>query len=219
MAPDMRKAAFIDRDGVINAEHHHVFRVADFHVLPGVVAGLRTLSEQGYALVVVTNQAGIAKGLYSEDDYAQLTQHMRRLFSAEGIEFSGVFHCPHHPQGQVARFAVSCRCRKPEPGMLLQAATELGLNLAQSVLVGDKHSDTLAGQAAGLRYTVLVESGHALPDVHETRTWADHRCAGLAEAASWLCSQDTVVTAPLSSPVLGQITTTRAVSPSKALTP
>jgi D-glycero-D-manno-heptose 1,7-bisphosphate phosphatase len=193
----MRKAAFIDRDGVINAERHHVFRVSDFHVLPGVVEGLRTLSEHGFALVVVTNQAGIAKGLYSEDDYAQLTQHMRHLFTTEGIDFSGVYHCPHHPQGRVTRYAVPCRCRKPEPGLLLQAANDLGLDLARSVMVGDKHSDTRAGQAAGLRYTVLVESGHALPPAHETRHWADYRCAGLAEAASWLCAQDSEVTTPL----------------------
>ncbi len=182
-----RRAAFIDRDGVINAELDYVYRVEDFHVLPGAVAGLRQFAELGYALVVVTNQAGIAKGRYSEADYALLTAHMRELLRRQGVEFAGVYHCPHHPDGSVARYAVPCACRKPAPGLLLQAATDLGLDLARSVLVGDKISDTQAGRAAGVRWTVLVESGHRLPA--DALTHADHRCADLAEAAAWVAEQ------------------------------
>jgi D-glycero-D-manno-heptose 1,7-bisphosphate phosphatase len=185
MAAEARPAAFIDRDGVINAELNYVGRAEDFHVLPGVVSGLRRLAGCGYALVVVTNQAGIAKGKYSEEDFEQLTQHMRALFAAEGIVFAGVYHCPHHPQGSVARFAVECDCRKPAPGMLLRAARELNLDLAHSVLVGDKIGDVQAGRAAGVRTAVLVESGHALPA--DALNYADHRCADLADAALWLC--------------------------------
>lgn len=187
MAVELRPAAFIDRDGVINAERHHVFRIADFEILPGVVQGLRQLAAHGYALVVVTNQAGIAKGKYGPADFDLLTAHMCALFARDGVQFAGVYHCPHHPQGSVPAYARDCTCRKPAPGMLLQAAAELGLDLQCSVLVGDKPSDTAAGRAAGVRRTVLVESGHTLPA--DTAALADHRCAGLAEAADWLCSR------------------------------
>ncbi|MDE2083186.1 MAG: D-glycero-beta-D-manno-heptose 1,7-bisphosphate 7-phosphatase [Burkholderiales bacterium] len=182
----LRPAAFIDRDGVINAELDYVWRIEDFHVLPGVVDGLRQLARCGYALVVVTNQAGIAKGRYDEAAYQRLTAHLRVLFAAQGVVFDGVYHCPHHPQGTVAAYTRACDCRKPAPGLLLRAARELGLDLARSVLVGDKTTDTQAGRAAGLRRTVLVESGHALPA--DALAHADHRCADLAAAARWLCA-------------------------------
>lgn len=180
-----RAAAFIDRDGVINTELNYVHRREDFELLPGVVDGLQRLSSHGWALVVVTNQAGIAKGLYDEAAFASLTTHMCDLLAHQGVELAGVYHCPHHPRGTVPAFAVACDCRKPAPGMLLRAARELNLDLANSVLVGDKPSDTAAGRAAGVALTVLVESGHTLPT--DTQALADHRCAGLLEAAKWLC--------------------------------
>ncbi len=188
MVARTRPAAFIDRDGVINADLDHVHHAKDFHVLPGVVQGLRQLADHGYALVVITNQAGIAKGMYTEAEYAVLTKHMCDLFACQGIALAGVYHCPHHPQGSVPAYAIACDCRKPAPGMLLRAAAELGLDLSQSVLVGDKLSDAAAGRAAGVRWTVLVESGHRLPD--ETSTVADHRCADLAQATAWVCTRN-----------------------------
>lgn len=179
-----RRAAFIDRDGVINAELAYVFRIEDFHLLPGAVCGLRQLAELGYALVVVTNQAGIAKGYFGEADYDGLTRHMRKLLAGMGVELAGVYHCPHHPNGTVARYAVACGCRKPAPGMLLRAAAELGLDLAHSVMIGDKPSDTEAGRTAGVWLTVLVESGHRLPV--DALQYADCRCADLTAAAAWI---------------------------------
>jgi D-glycero-D-manno-heptose 1,7-bisphosphate phosphatase len=187
-AEDLRPAAFIDRDGVINAELGYVCRIADFHVLPGVVEGLRRLASAGFALVVITNQAGIAKGRYDEAAYQTLTHHMRAMFAGQGITFDGIYHCPHHPQGTVPAYTRACDCRKPAPGMLLRAARDLGLDLARSVLVGDKPSDTQAGRAAGLRWNVLVESGHRLPA--DALQHADHRCADLDTAATWLCQAE-----------------------------
>lgn len=198
MAPELRPAAFIDRDGVINAELDYVYRTEDFLVLPGVEDGLRLLATLGYALVVVTNQAGIAKGKYGAADYERLKAHMRQLFAARGIQLQGIYHCPHHPHGNVVPYAVDCTCRKPAPGMLLTAARELGLDLARSVMVGDKISDTQAGRAAGVRATVLVESGHALPA--EALSFADHRCADLAAAARWLQSLPTAPGASTKNP-------------------
>jgi D-glycero-D-manno-heptose 1,7-bisphosphate phosphatase len=176
-------AAFIDRDGVINADLGHVVQIEDFHLLPGAAAGLSRLSAAGYRLVVVTNQAGIAKGLYDEADYQRLTAHMRRILAGQGVGLAAVYHCPHHPAGVVEDLAVACACRKPAPGLLLRAASELGLDLASSVLVGDKLSDVGAAHAAGVPVAVLVESGHPLPE-HVPDVAA--RCADLEAAADWI---------------------------------
>lgn len=180
----LRPAAFIDRDGVINEEREYVSRVEDFHLLPGAVPGLARLRDAGFALVVVTNQAGIARGLYGEADFERLTAHMLERLSAQGIEIAGVYHCPHHPTGGIGPYRVDCACRKPQPGMLLDAARDLGLSLADSVLVGDKTSDIEAGRRAGLSRCVLVESGHALSAAE--RQTADACVADLAAAARWL---------------------------------
>jgi len=156
-----RAAAFIDRDGVINVEHNYVHRIEDFELIDGVAEGLQALAAAGYDLIVITNQAGIARGFYTEADMERLHAHMRSELVARGVRIDAIYHCPHHPQGTVAAYAVSCDCRKPAPGMLLQAARERGIDLSQSVLVGDKISDIEAGRAAGVMLAVLVRSGHA----------------------------------------------------------
>jgi len=184
---EARRAAFIDRDGVINAELNYVHRIEDFHVLPGVYDGLRKLVRAGFALVVVTNQAGIAKGFYDARAFEQLTEHMRATLAAEGITLEAVYHCPHHLAGSVAAYAVDCDCRKPAPGMLLRAAREHKLDLARSVMIGDKVSDTQAGRSAGVALTVLVASGHDLPA--DALAHADHTCTDLAAAADWVTHQ------------------------------
>lgn len=178
------KAAFIDRDGVINEERGHVHRDEDFFLLPGVVDGLNLLQKAGYALVVVTNQAGIAKGLYDEARFQGLSAYMCDLLANEGVRLAGIYHCPHHPEGIVERYRCDCDCRKPRPGMLLHAAYDLGLVLSESVLVGDKVSDISAGRAAGLDCCVLVRSGHAvtLADVQA----ADCCVSDLSAAARWI---------------------------------
>jgi D-glycero-D-manno-heptose 1,7-bisphosphate phosphatase len=188
----LQRAAFIDRDGVVNVERGYVHRIEDFELLPTAPAGLRRLSSDGFALVVVTNQSGIAKGLYDEMQYQRLTRHMQDLLAAEGIALAGVYHCPHDPDGAVAAYARVCGCRKPAPGMMLRAASELGLDLARSCLVGDKTSDTAAGRAAGVRWNVLVRSGHALPQAW--RAHADHCCDDLAQAAEWISQRSTEAT-------------------------
>lgn len=176
-----RPAAFLDRDGVINEERGYVHRVDDFHLLPNAVEGLRTLRDAGLRLVVVTNQAGIARGLYGEDDYLALTRHMDGLLRREGVVLDAVYHCPHHPTAGRGGLGVDCSCRKPSPGMLLRARDELDLDLARSVMIGDKRSDLEAGRAAGVARLALVESGHAIDA--EDRAAADLVCADLLAAA------------------------------------
>lgn len=188
MLTELRRAAFVDRDGVINAELDHVGRPEDFHLLPRAIAGLRRLAGHGYLLVVVTNQAGIAKGLYGEEDYQRVTRYMTDLLLSQRVQLQAVYHCPHHPLGSVSRYAIACDCRKPAPGLLLRAAEEIQLDLPRSVLIGDKVSDTAAGRAAGLHRTILVRSGHVLPE--GALRYADYCCDDLSDAAEWVCSQD-----------------------------
>ena len=161
-----RPALFLDRDGVVNVEKNYLHRIEDFEFIPGVFDSCRHLRSRGYALVVVTNQAGIARGYYTEADYQALTAWMTAQFAEQGAPLDGVYHCPHHPE-----FSGPCSCRKPEPGMLLRAAAELELDLPGSILVGDKESDIAAGIRAGVGLNVRVRSGH--PMIDESGTGAD----------------------------------------------
>ncbi len=159
-----RKAAFIDRDGVLNEERAFVHRAEDFVFLPGAAEALRELKAAGYLLVVITNQSGIARGLYSEADYLALTAHMRDRLAAEGISLDAVEYCPHLPDAPVARYRLECDCRKPKAGMLTRAIQALDIDPGASLLVGDRLSDLEAGRAAGIGRCFLVRSGYPLPD-------------------------------------------------------
>jgi rfaE bifunctional protein nucleotidyltransferase chain/domain len=156
-----RKAAFLDRDGVINLDRAYVHQWSEFEFVPGAVDAMRRLREAGYVLIVVTNQSGLARGMYTEAQFQELTQHMRAALAEAGAEVEAVYHCPHHPKGSVPALAVDCDCRKPEPGMILQAAREHGLSLADSLLVGDKPSDIEAARAAGVGHAYIVRSDNS----------------------------------------------------------
>ena len=156
-----RKVAFLDRDGVINLDRAYVHKWDEFEFVPGAVEAMRRLREAGYALVVVTNQSGLARGMYSEAEYQALTVAMCAALTQAGADVEAVYHCPHHPKGQVAELAVECDCRKPAPGMILRAAQELGVSLADSFLVGDKPSDIEAARAAGVGRAYIVQSDNS----------------------------------------------------------
>jgi D-glycero-D-manno-heptose 1,7-bisphosphate phosphatase len=160
-----RRAAFLDRDGVINREVGYLHRWEDFEFLPGALQAMKRLHDAGYALVIVTNQSGIARGYYSEADYQALTARLREALVAAGCPPAGIYHCPHYPGGNVPDLAVECACRKPQPGMMLRASRELRLSLPDSILVGDKLADAQAGRAAGVGRVYLVRSGHQLEPV------------------------------------------------------
>jgi D-glycero-D-manno-heptose 1,7-bisphosphate phosphatase len=177
-----RRAAFLDRNGVINVDHGYVHRREDFQLVPGTLAACAQLHRLGFALVVVTNQSGIGRSLYDEDDYRRLTEWMRGEFAAAGALLSGVYHCPHHPQAVLPQYRHACDCRKPAPGMLLAAARELSLDLGRSVLFGDKASDIEAAVAAGVPQRVLLGTdGRAMPPA-DLAPQATARFASLAEA-------------------------------------
>lgn len=153
-----RPALFLDRDGVLNVDHGYVSRAADFEPVDGVFTALRSAAARGYALIVVTNQSGICRGYFTQGDYDALEAHMRKLFAAQGIELTAIYHCPHHPDA-------GCDCRKPRPGMILRAAREHGIDLARSVMIGDKPSDAEAARAAGVGRIELVTPDRAVGDI------------------------------------------------------
>jgi D-glycero-D-manno-heptose 1,7-bisphosphate phosphatase len=142
---EKRKALFLDRDGVINREKNYVFRIEDFEFIDGIFDFCEYFQRKGYLIFVITNQAGIARGFYTADDYSTLTDWMVAQFEKRNIYISKVYHCPHHPE-----ITGPCDCRKPNPGMILQAAGEFNLELKDSILVGDYEHDLKAGENAGI---------------------------------------------------------------------
>lgn len=160
-------AIFLDRDGVINKDHGYIATQDNFEYIEGVFDACLELKEMGFLLVVVTNQSGIARGLYSEDDFIALTEWMDWNFADKGVDLDGIFYCPHHPD-----FTDECDCRKPKPGMFLTAKDSLDIDMEKSFVVGDKLSDLQAAKTAGVTTKILVRTGKALLD--ETISFADH---------------------------------------------
>ncbi len=168
----MKPAVFLDRDGVINVDHGYVHDEHDFEFIDGVFEAARELQKMGYLLVLVTNQSGIARGMFSEDRFLSLTQWMDWNFEDNGVEFDGFYYCPHHPEASVAEYKQNCDCRKPQPGMFISARDFLKIDMEKSVMVGDKAEDMMAAQAANVGTKILVrtgkpvtEQGEALADV------------------------------------------------------
>lgn len=154
----MNRAVFLDRDGTINVEKDYLYRVEDFEFIPGVPQAVRMLNEAGFLVVVVTNQSGVARGYYTEEDVDILHRHISAELAKTGSRVDAWYYCPHHPSGR-GSYSLPCHCRKPLPGMLREAARRHGIDLAASVMIGDKLADVEAGIAAGCR-TILVRTGY-----------------------------------------------------------
>ena len=138
----MGKAAiFLDRDGTINVDKGYVHKIADFEFLPGAKEALSLLSRAGYRLVIVTNQSGVARGYYCEDDVRALHDWLRETLAREGIDVDGIYYCPHHPEARVKAYRMKCGCRKPGLDLFYRAASELELDLNRSIAIGDKTRD------------------------------------------------------------------------------
>lgn len=174
-------AIFLDRDGTLNVDHGYVHEIDNFQFIDGAIEALQELKKMGFALVVVTNQSGIARGMFTEDQFMTLTEWMDWSLADRDVDLDGIYFCPHHPEGSVEAYRQQCDCRKPQPGMLLSAQEELDIDMASSYIVGDKVEDMLAGQAAGVGTKVLVRTGK--PVTAEGEAAADWVINSLAELA------------------------------------
>ena len=165
----MRRALFLDRDGVINKDVGYLHRIENFEFIEGAVEACRQFQEAGYLLIVITNQAGIARGYYTEEQFHTLNDWMVAEFRESGVQLTRVYYSPYHPEQGQGKYKQDTFCRKPNPGLILQAQRDFDIDLSRSILVGDKESDIEAGLAAKVSTCVLVRSG--LP-VHEKETKA-----------------------------------------------
>ena len=157
--PVKNKAVFLDRDGVLNREMgDYVRRVEDFHILDNF-ATLKTLQDRGYLLIVATNQGGLAKGWYTEDELAKMHTRLKKTYLQHGVEITDIFYCPHHPD-----FTGDCDCRKPKPGLLLQGIEKYNIDPSKSYFIGDRERDVEAGTAAGVK-GILINSDQPLSEV------------------------------------------------------
>lgn len=155
----MERVIFLDRDGTLNEEVNYLYRKEDLKILDGVPEALRMFRDQGYRIVVITNQAGVARGYYKEEDVQVLHAYMNELLRAQGAEIDAFFYCPHHPEHGVGEYKKVCCCRKPEIGMFQQAEKLFAVDKNSSWMIGDKLIDVRAGRNYGVR-TVLVGTGY-----------------------------------------------------------
>lgn len=163
------KAAFLDRDGVINEEVNYLSDTRHFRFIEGVEEAIRRLINCGYEIVIITNQAGIAKGHLTAHDYYEVTEFLVSGLERSGLKVLGIYHCPHHPTATLPLFRKRCSCRKPAPGLFLRAISQFQIDPAISVMVGDKRSDLEAAHSAGITRNFLVRSGHKISDVDATK--------------------------------------------------
>ena len=182
-----KPAVFIDRDGVINIDHGYVHTVDDFEYVEGVFEACKKLKAMGYLLVLVTNQAGIARGMYTEDEFLTLTEWMDWNFVDNGVEFDGIYYCPHHPTEGKGDYLQDCKCRKPKPGMFISARDFLKIDMAGSVMIGDKADDMQAAAAAEVGTKVLVCTGK--PVTAEGEQLADVVLDSIADVPAWLAAR------------------------------
>jgi histidinol-phosphate phosphatase family protein len=183
------RAVFLDKDGTLVEDVPYNIEPERVRLTPHAVDGLRLLQESGYALFIVTNQAGMARGLFSPREWQRMQDYLSALLASHGIRISGFQVCPHHPQGSVAHLALPCACRKPAPGMLLRAAVEHDIDLQASWMVGDILHDVEAGKRAGCR-TALIDKGSETEWEINARRMPDLVVADLLEAARAILASD-----------------------------
>jgi D-glycero-D-manno-heptose 1,7-bisphosphate phosphatase len=151
------KTIFLDRDGVINKEVGYLFRIIDFKFIEGVFDACLYFQQLDYKIIIISNQSGIARGYYSERDYLELTKWMLNQFNIKGISILDILYCPHGPES-------SCECRKPKPGMLIEAKDKYNISMKDSWMIGDKETDIEAANLSGINNTILVRSGHLVDE-------------------------------------------------------
>jgi len=187
-----RRAVFLDRDGVLVDDQGFLVRAEQIRLLDGVPAALGKLKAAGMFLAMASNQAVVARGLLSENELTRLHDDiLDRIERSGGPRLDAVYYCPHHPEATLPEYRLACPCRKPRPGMMVQAAAEYGLDLPASFLVGDRMTDIAAGAAAGCRTLLVLCGRHDAPPIVTVEPLdpacrPDHTCPDLPAAAEWI---------------------------------
>ena len=181
------KAVFIDRDGTINVEKGYVYKIEDFELIPRSAESLKLLTEKGIKIYIITNQAGIAKGYYSEEDFHLVTDYMVSQFGKEGIKVEKVLYCPHHHEGIIPEYSIKCNCRKPDVGLVDTIMKKESFEPSEVALIGDKNSDIETGHKLGIR-TYLVLTGYGME--HQEDTKATYIRKNLCEAVKHLLESE-----------------------------
>jgi len=153
------KTIFLDRDGVINEEVNYLYKSSDFQFINGIFEACLDFQSKGYKIIIITNQSGISRGIYSENDYQILTKWMLKEFKKRSIKILDIFHCPHSPNSD-------CECRKPKPGLFIKANNQYRIDMKNSWMIGDKESDIKAANSSGINKTILVRSGHDFDELN-----------------------------------------------------
>ncbi len=177
----MNKALFLDRDGIINVDHGYVYQQQNFEFVEGIFELCQHAIAKDYLLIVITNQSGIGRGKYTEHEFLELTEWMKRQFRNEHCKITDVYFCPHHPTKGKGECLKACQCRKPEPGMILKASQDYKIDLKQSIFIGDKISDMQAAQAAGIHNRILVASQY-----DDYKQIEAHRIDSLSDASAYI---------------------------------
>lgn len=186
----MKQAVFLDRDGTLHEDVHFLRDPEDLRLFESAGPALRLLRERGFLLVVVTNQSGIARGYLDEDRLAAIHARLREQLAALGVTIDAIYHCPHHPEdAREERHRVDCACRKPRPGMFLQAARELAIDLERSYAIGDAARDVEAARAAGVT-ALFVRSGRCKEPLWSPGEEPAASCEDLLEAARWIVQEE-----------------------------
>ncbi len=189
----MKRAVFLDRDGTVSEEVGYVNHVGRFRLIPRAAQGIRCINESDYLAVLVTNQAGVARGYFKESLVIAVHERLEELLAENGAHLDGIYYCPHHPTAGEPPYRQDCDCRKPKPGMVLAAQRDLNIDVAQSFMVGDKHSDITFAQSVGMQ-GVLVKTGYGLGEIEQwSAGWTeqpDQICEDLLDAVEWILSRD-----------------------------
>jgi D-glycero-D-manno-heptose 1,7-bisphosphate phosphatase len=179
------KAVFLDRDGTIIEDSGYINSPEQIKFIPGSIEAIRKLNDAGYKVVIISNQAGIARGLLTEDMLQTIDKIIHRQILSGGGHIDASYYCPHHPEHGAYPYKQVCECRKPHPGLIKRAVRDQALELAGSFMVGDKPSDVETGQRAGVK-TVFVRTGHGREEEKKLKEKPDHSADNLAEAVRWI---------------------------------
>ena len=184
----MNKAVFLDRDGVITQEPpHYAHRVDDLEFIPRSPEAIKLLNENHFMVIVVSNQSGIARGYYQEEDTATFNQAMEKRLAEIGARIDAIYYCPHHPEAKIDKYRIDCDCRKPKNGMFKMAEKSMNIDLKQSFIVGDRLSDIEAGRSVDCK-TILVKTGHGVQSLERDAITCDYITNDLYDAVERIIS-------------------------------